>query len=221
MRTPIALVAAILSAAMVLPGCGGSSSPAEPSASRTATPSSTSSTPSSTTTTPSSSTATTPAPSKARKHVPTVELVEISSPSIPPAGQVPVRFTCDGSNTWPTLDIKGIPANTTELVLELIKAEPVNNKLVVAWGLAGLSPKLKRIQTGQLPPGAIVARNGYGKLGYNLCPNHKTKEEYVYVLFAVPHALHPKPGFEPLAVRTEALRDAEYEGFLVFTYPRR
>lgn len=217
MRAPIT-VAAFLVAVMIFAGCGGSSKPSDPSASVTARTSSTTS-PTTTTTTTTTPSKTTAAPSTEQHRVPTVEQVEISSPAFRPGAPAPVRYTCDGANTWPTLEIKGIPANTKELVLELIKEEPINGKLPVAWALAGLSPKLHRISSGKLPAGAIVGRNWYGHTKYNVCQPHKPKEIFVYVLLALPRPLHPKPGFEALAVRTEALHDAEYEGFLVFTYP--
>jgi phosphatidylethanolamine-binding protein (PEBP) family uncharacterized protein len=150
-----------------------------------------------------------------------VEKVEVSSPVVPPAGKIPARYTCDGANTWPELRIKGIPSNTRELVLDVIKLAPVDNKLVFSWAVAGLDPKLRSISAGKLPLGAVVGVNEKGRTGYDLCPPHKTKEEYAIVLYALPRALHPKPGFDPTKLRFEAVHDAEYEGLFVFTYPRR
>jgi phosphatidylethanolamine-binding protein (PEBP) family uncharacterized protein len=224
----------VLSAAVALGGCGGSASNSGNSsngannaqATTTAGSQTSASQTSTSSTEPNRLGATVPVkpPHDPRRlhKVPTVEQVELTSPAFKPGGPIPVRYTCvgNGANTWPQFDIKGIPANTKELVLELLSEEPINGRLPVVWAVAGLSPKLHHIASGKLPAGAIVGRNWYGKTNYNVCKPLKHKELYVYVLFALPYALNPQPGFEPLAVRAEALHDAEYEGFLVFTYPR-
>ena len=156
-----------------------------------------------------------------REHPPIVEKVQISSPGFTPAGTLPARYPCDGANTPPTLHWSGIPAGTAELSLYLIKVEPVNGHLTFSWAVAGIDPKSHGIDDGKLPPGAVTGLNSEGHTSYDLCPPKGTKEEYVYVLLALPHSQHPKAGFNATTQRILDLHDAEYQGFLVFTYPRQ
>jgi phosphatidylethanolamine-binding protein (PEBP) family uncharacterized protein len=200
---------ALVALSIVLAGCGGSSSASKPSASQTS---------SSATTT----VATTPA-SKAdpAKHVPIVEKVEIASPAFAPDGVIPARYTCDGADTPPPLRWGGIPANTAELALYIIRLEPVHKHLVFAWAVAGINPKLHGLSGNKLPAGAVVGLNSNGNANYEVCLPKSAKEGYVTVLLALPRSEHPKPGFDATTQRIEALRQAEYEGFLVFRDPRR
>lgn len=209
------LFLSVLTLAFALTGCGGTSS------------SDTSSTgqPSSADGSASVSTAISKAaiPTKTAskdEHAPIDEKVEIRSSAFPPAGQLPARYTCDGTNTPPPLEWKGIPAGTAELALYLIKVEPVDGHLTFNWAVAGINPKVHGIQGGKLPAGAVTGLNSSGAARYDLCPPKNTKEEYVFVLFALPHSQHPKQNFNAAAQRIETLHQAEYQGFLVFTYPR-
>jgi phosphatidylethanolamine-binding protein (PEBP) family uncharacterized protein len=207
---PLSLLA-LVALSMMLVSCGGTSS-----SNQSATGQSDSTTPASTTEASVSKAA---VPSKAT-HAPIVEKVQISSPAFQPAGPLPTRYTCDGANSPPLLRWSGIPAGTAELSLYLIKVEPVDGHLTFSWAVAGIDPKSHGIQDGKLPPGAVVGLNSEGKASYDLCPPKNTKEEYVYVLLALPHSQHPKPGFNAATQRILDLHNAEYQGFLVFTYPR-
>jgi phosphatidylethanolamine-binding protein (PEBP) family uncharacterized protein len=101
----------------------------------------------------------------------------------------------------------------------LLNVEPVHDKLYSDWAVAGLKPTLTGLPAGHLPASAIIGINGTGKPGYHLCPpNHS--ENYLLKLYALPHPLHLKPGFEPIAIRKQALNDAFYAGQLIFNYKR-
>ena len=200
---------------LTLASCGGTSSPSKP-----ATGQSDSTSPASTAEASLSKAA---LPSKAatkQEHSPIVEKVEISSPAFAPAGKLPARYTCDGANSPPLLRWTGIPSGTAELSLYLIKVAPVDGHLTFSWAVAGIDPKSHGIQDGKLPPGAVTGLNSEGNASYDLCPPKNTSEEYVYVLLALPHSQHPKPGFNATIQRTLDLHNAGYQGFLVFTYPR-
>lgn len=153
---------------------------------------------------------------KHANHVPRVEKVEITSPVVKPLGELPSQYTCAGKNISPPIQWHGIPKNTQELTLDIIKVEPENGKLIVAWALAAINPELQGIQAGQTPPGAVIGTNTEGKRSYSLCPAKGTNQKYVAVLIALPHTLNPKPGFDAANLRLQALHNAEYEGFLVF-----
>ncbi len=119
--------------------------------------------------------------------------------------ELPSTYTCDGKNSPPTLEWNGVPAGTEELILFVLGLQPVGETLFFNWAVAGLDPSLTEIPTGQLPTGAILGRNSYGKEAYSICPAQGQGETYVFALYALPQALTPKRGFDPMGLRKEVL----------------
>jgi phosphatidylethanolamine-binding protein (PEBP) family uncharacterized protein len=109
-------------------------------------------------------------------------------------------------------------SGTQELMLFAISTEPVSGKLFFDWAVAGLSPSLKGLEGGSLPAGAVVGRNGDGRDGYALCPANGKRESYVFALFALPQRLAPQAGFDPAALRQQAIKIARHTGLLVGSY---
>jgi phosphatidylethanolamine-binding protein (PEBP) family uncharacterized protein len=131
-------------------------------------------------------------------------------------------YTCDGANTPLPLHWKGVPAGTAELMLDVIKVKPVDNKLFFPWAVMRIKPTSSgSIVGGKLPAGAIVGTNGEGKTSYSLCPPKGASEAYVAVLFALPHKLPAKAGFDPQTLRLEAEQKASYQNLYIFNYKRR
>jgi phosphatidylethanolamine-binding protein (PEBP) family uncharacterized protein len=133
------------------------------------------------------------------------------------ASTIARRYTCQGANESPPLQWSGVPAGTSELALFVIASKPVAHKLAYAWAVAGISPTITGTPAGQTPAGAIVGRNNTGQERYSLCPDGGP-ETYVFIIFALPHSLSPKPGFEPAALRAQALAISRHTGLLVGSY---
>jgi phosphatidylethanolamine-binding protein (PEBP) family uncharacterized protein len=168
----------------------------------------------------------TPAPKRDRgqhSRLP-VASIALSSPAIQSATGSPAmissRYTCDGADRWPALHWSGVPAGTAELALFVISARPVNGALFFDWALAGIDPKLKGLQAGALPAGAVSGRGSNGHTDYSICPAGATSETYVFALYALPTSLSPTQGFDPTSLREQALHTARYSGLLVGTYRR-
>lgn len=153
----------------------------------------------------------------------TVASVRLDSPSVPPSsggpGALPVQYTCDGKSTSPALHWQGVPSGTAELVLFAMNLQPVQGKLFFNWAVAGISPTLEEIKAGQLPKGAVVGRNSFGKVDYELCPEG-SGETYMFALFALPKKLSPGRGFDPLALRKEVTDTSGNVGLLAVSYTR-
>lgn len=152
----------------------------------------------------------------------TVASMLLESPSLPPSAggtqALSPRYTCDGRNISPALRWQGVPQGTKELALLVMNLQPVEEKLFFDWAVAGLSPDLDEIEAGQLPRGAVVGRNGFGKAAYGICP--KGDETYMFALFALPEKLSPAQGFEPLAFRKAVLDASGNAGILALSYSR-
>jgi hypothetical protein len=211
-------------AAAAVSGCGGStkteSTPQTQASHQTSAPPATATTP--TTTATATTAITRPAtPTQKPERAAPNEKIVLSSPAINPnGGELQSRYTCDGQDIPMPLKWRGVPPGTAELLIDVIKVKPVNGKLSFAWAVAGVPPKTHEIIDGKLPPGAITGLNGNGETKYRLCPPNGPSESYVAVIFALPHKLRVKPGFDSVALRHQAERQASYQNLQVFNYTR-
>jgi phosphatidylethanolamine-binding protein (PEBP) family uncharacterized protein len=153
----------------------------------------------------------------------TVASMTLTSPSSQASSAgpqtLPATYTCDGKGTSPALHWQGVPQGAAELVLFAMNVQPVEGKLFFDWAVAGLSPELEEIGAGKLPESAIVGRNGFGKRGYEICPEGGG-ETYVFTVFALPKKLSPASGFDPSALRREVLGSSGNVGLLALSYTR-
>lgn len=147
--------------------------------------------------------------------------VTLVSPGFDGGAALPAKYTCDGGNEPPPLRWSGLPSEAAELVLFALNMNPVNEALFFDWAVAGIDPGLEEIKEGKLPPGAVVGKNSFGKRGYGLCPPEAGESEnYIFMLYAIPEALSPKQGFDPLVLREEVLAQSGNVGLLAASYKR-
>jgi phosphatidylethanolamine-binding protein (PEBP) family uncharacterized protein len=153
----------------------------------------------------------------------TVVSMSLTSPALTPGAEsvspLPATYTCEGKDTWPMLQWSAVPQGTAELVLFAINLEPVNEALFFDWAVAGLDPSLTEISSGELPKGAVVGRNSFGKNGYSICPA-KSPETVIFALYALPKALRSSKGFDPAALRKEVLEISANAGLLATSYSK-
>jgi phosphatidylethanolamine-binding protein (PEBP) family uncharacterized protein len=219
MGKPHTITIAAIALTALLAGCGSTTSKTTASA-PTNTQTTTPTTPAvgQTQATTPATTATTPADSAPPHHELSAERVELTSPAVNAHGELDARYTCNGQNISPPLHWRGIPAGTRELMLEVLKIKPVAHKLYFDWALTHINPKSHSVAQGQTPPGSIPGQNSAGHTTYDLCPPKGQTEHYVAALWALPHPLLAKPGYDPISQREKAQSDAEYLGYLRFTY---
>ncbi len=163
------------------------------------------------------------APTPAQTANATVADMALESPAISPTagsvGVLPATYTCDGKDSWPALSWQGVPAGTAELALFAMSLQPVEEKLFVDWAVAGLDPSLTGIEAERLPKGAVVGRNSFGKIGYEICPP-APGETYMFAVYALPRALSPPKGFDSRELRKEVLDVSGNVGLLPAAYAR-
>lgn len=146
--------------------------------------------------------------------------ITLESTSFKSGTTLAAKYTCDGENTWPALNWKGLPPEAEELVVLVLSVQPVEQKLIFDWAVAGLDPSLTEIEEGELPDGAVVGENSFGKDAYDLCPPKGQAESYIFMLFAIPEALDPEPGFDAKELREEVLAEHGNVGLQNATYKR-
>src|SRR5437899_13011874 len=77
----------------------------------------------------------------------------VTSQAFSNGGTVPRRFTCDGEDVSPPLNIYGVPDGTAELVV-LAEDPDAPNGAFVHWLMWGADPPDTRLAAGAVPRGA-------------------------------------------------------------------
>ena len=163
------------------------------------------------------------APTPAQVAHATVADMSLQSPAAIAAegslGRIPATYTCDGKNSWPQFHWGGVPPGTAELAFFAMNLQPVQEQIFFDWAVAGIDPGLEGIEAGQLPRGAVVGTNGFGRRGYSICPPG-AGETYMFAVYALPRRLDPQKGFDPLQLRQEVLDASGNAGLLPAVYER-
>jgi phosphatidylethanolamine-binding protein (PEBP) family uncharacterized protein len=155
--------------------------------------------------------------------------IAFTSPALVPSGRpgrgpsIPVRYTCDGTNTTPSFRWGPVPPNTAELTLFLFKvgrSTPAGNgntrvEVSVEWAIAGLSPRIHAIPAGKIPSGAVVA----GKR-YSICPAKGNPGTYIFQLNALSTRLGVRPHFDARALFQAAEGTTVASGTIASSYKR-
>lgn len=144
----------------------------------------------------------------------------LTTPAFPDHGVFPAKYTCDGLDISPPLDVFGVPAATKELALLLIDTSA--NEFV-HWIVFGIPNDVIIIREDELPPDAIQATNSYGFSRYNgPCPPPGPPHHYDFELYALSVKLSQSlpPGVSRSRAMTAILATAIARTDLAATYQR-
>jgi len=110
--------------------------------------------------------------------------MKISSTDFEHNGQIPKKFTCDGSDVNPPLKFEGIPTDTKSLALIVDDPDaPVG--IWVHWVLWNIDPKITEIKENSVPKGGMQGMNDFRKHDYGgPCPPSGT-HRYFFKLYAL------------------------------------
>jgi len=113
--------------------------------------------------------------------------MKITSSAFQQGGNIPSKFTCDGSNTSPALQISGIPAEAKTLVL-IVDDPDAPSGLFTHWVVWNISPQMSTVAEGSTPKG-VQGTNDFGKSGYGgPCPP-SGMHRYYFKIFALDREL--------------------------------
>jgi len=97
---------------------------------------------------------------------------------------IPKKYTCQGENINPQLIFLNVPQDTKELVLVMDDPD-APSKRWVHWIVFGIEPTTRKIDSGQIPKNAKVAKNDFGRYSYDgPCPPFGT-HRYFFKLYAL------------------------------------
>ena len=108
---------------------------------------------------------------------------------------IPEQHTCNGIDVPPDLTWSDIPADTDELAL--VMDDPDADGFV-HWIVTGIDPAAAGLLGGQLPAGAVEAKNGFGNVGWaGPCPPAGSGvHHYRFQLYALAEPLGLAAGAE-------------------------
>ena len=111
-------------------------------------------------------------------------LMKITSPVFGHNQKIPSKYTCDGENLSPPLEISGVPEGAKSMVL-IMDDPDATHGLWVHWVLWNISPDTKEIPENSVPAGAAEGMTSFGKPGYGgPCPPSGT-HHYYFKLYAL------------------------------------
>ena len=117
--------------------------------------------------------------------------MKITSSAFQEGGNIPSKFTCDGGDSSPPLQIAEIPSSAKSLAL-VVDDPDAPSGLFTHWIVWNISPQTNGIAEGSTPKG-VQGTNDFGKAGYGgPCPPSGTHRYYVKIF-----ALDRRAGFAP------------------------
>lgn len=109
--------------------------------------------------------------------------MRLTSSAFVDGGNIPGRYTCDGSNVNPPLEISGIPAGSKSLAL-IVDDPDAPSSLWVHWTVWNIPPDTTMMYEGSTPKG-VQGVTSFGKAGYGgPCPPSGT-HHYIFKLCAL------------------------------------
>jgi Raf kinase inhibitor-like YbhB/YbcL family protein len=96
--------------------------------------------------------------------------MKLSSPDFKEGENIPARFTCDGKDVSPTLQIEGMPKEAKSLVV-IAEDRDAPGGNFTHWLMWNIGPNFTEIVGNKPPSGAVQGVNDFGKNKYSgPCP---------------------------------------------------
>jgi Raf kinase inhibitor-like YbhB/YbcL family protein len=145
--------------------------------------------------------------------------MKITSSAFQEGGNIPSKFTCDGSDTSPPLQITGVPSEAKSLVL--IADDPdAPSGLFTHWLVWNIPPQTNSISEGSAPKG-VHGTNDFGKSGYKgPCPPPGT-HRYSFKIYALDRELDLRGGAKRSQLDAAMKGHVVAQGVLVGRYARK
>jgi Raf kinase inhibitor-like YbhB/YbcL family protein len=145
--------------------------------------------------------------------------MKITSSAFNEGGNIPSKFTCDGSDTSPPLQITGVPPAAKSLVL-IVDDPDAPGGLFTHWLLWNIPPQTNSIAEGGAPKG-VQGTNDFGKSGYRgPCPPPGT-HRYSFKILALDGELDLRTGAKRSQVDAAIKGHVIAQGQLIGRYSRK
>ena len=146
--------------------------------------------------------------------------MKLSSPDFKEGENIPERFTCDGKDVSPTLQIEGVPKEAKSLVV-IVEDRDAPDGNFTHWLLWNIAPNLTEIVGNKPPPSAVQGVNDFGKKKYSgPCPPPGT-HRYYFKLYALDTTLNFPPKSKRKTVDSAIKGHIIVEATLMGKYARK
>ena len=144
--------------------------------------------------------------------------MKITSSAFQEGGNIPSKFTCDGSDISPPLQITGVPLEAKSLVL--IADDPdAPSGLFTHWLIWNIPPQTNSISEGSAPKG-VHGTNDFGKPDYKgPCPPSGT-HRYSFKIYALDRELDLRGGAKRSQLDAAMKGHVVAQGVIVGRYAR-
>ena len=149
--------------------------------------------------------------------------LKISSPSFENNGEIPARYTCEGENISPALQISGVPKDALSLVLAVDDPDAVGGRVWDHWLLWNIKPETILISEGGFPGGVTPGLTSFGdkKYGGPCPPAGSGLHHYRFKLYALDSTLSISSDSVKSGVEKAMAGHIIDEALLVGTYERK
>jgi Raf kinase inhibitor-like YbhB/YbcL family protein len=145
--------------------------------------------------------------------------IRVSSPAFTEGSRIPSKFTCDGSDTSPPLQVEGVDASAKWLVL-IVDDPDAPGGVFTHWLVWNIDPKTRSIAEGNVG-GGIQGKNDFGKSGYGgPCPPAGT-HRYYFRVFALDRQIDLKAGADRKQLNAAMQGHVIAKGELMGRYSRQ
>lgn len=114
--------------------------------------------------------------------------MKLTSSAFFEGGIIPSKYTCEGKNVNPPLEISDTPSHAVSLVLIMddpdVPASVRPEKMYDHWIVFNIPPSTHKIGEDSTPPG-LQGKNTGGKIGYIGCCPPDREHRYFFKLYAL------------------------------------
>lgn len=117
-----------------------------------------------------------------------VEDFEITSSAFQPGEDIPVKYSCDGSDVNPPLTISNIPSGTKSLALNFYDPDAPGGLWThwIFWWNIDSSDESFEIDENDVPIGAVLGKNSWDTSDYGgPCPPENQTHQYIFEIYAL------------------------------------
>lgn len=133
---------------------------------------------------------------------------------------IPGRYTCDGQDVSPPLQIDAIPAGTNSLAIVMDDPDAPAGTWV-HWVIWNIPPQTREIKENSLPSGGVQGMNSWKRNRYGgPCPPSGT-HRYFFRLYALDITLNLPPSSTKAALEAAMQGHIIGQGELMGTYRKR
>ena len=145
--------------------------------------------------------------------------MKITSSAFQEGGNIPSKFTCDGADSSPPLQISEVPAAAKSVAL-IVDDPDAPSGLFTHWTVWNISAQNSTIAEGSAPKGA-QGTNDFGKSGYGgPCPPSGT-HRYYFRIFALDRELDLASGAKRSQLDAAMKGHVVAQGMLMGRYSRK